>query len=205
MTIEAYYISAGDDDDYPPACGVYFGETEAEAIAKWRDKNDGEEPEQVTRKPQFDCYAPGPVPVEAKFDDGWWFECSHCYHRVTQDGCYDCDEDEPHASICVGESVYCSEKCRQAHDEERQRMRELRSEAEAAVLARFPSATILRAFQGDGGCGCFRTHHENITVEFTVPGAAYKHRPPHYCHGCKKAWANQQDVEAVVAAKADTP
>src|SRR3546814_1082248 len=33
---------------------------------------------QITRKKEFDQYAPGPVPPKALLYDGWWFDCTGC-------------------------------------------------------------------------------------------------------------------------------
>ncbi len=50
------------------------------------------------RAPEFDQYAPGPVPIGALLDAGWWFECAVCCQRVT-------GEDAP--TLADG-GVYCS-------------------------------------------------------------------------------------------------
>jgi hypothetical protein len=47
------------------------------------------------RAPQFDQYAPGPVPRTALLDDGWWFECSNCYRRAEQRDWDDEDDYRP--------------------------------------------------------------------------------------------------------------
>lgn len=37
----------------------------------------------VRRAPHLDVYAPGPVPVSALLEDGWFFECSCCLRRIS--------------------------------------------------------------------------------------------------------------------------
>lgn len=37
----------------------------------------------VRRAPQFDVHSPGPVPVSALLQDGWYFECSNCLRRIS--------------------------------------------------------------------------------------------------------------------------
>jgi hypothetical protein len=50
------------------------------------------------RSAAFDQFAPGPVPSQALWDAGWWFECDGCSSRASDgDG------------TMIGERVYCDE------------------------------------------------------------------------------------------------
>lgn len=39
----------------------------------------------VRRAPEYDAYAPGPVPVSVMLDHGWRFECFECYRMLSLD------------------------------------------------------------------------------------------------------------------------
>jgi len=54
------------------------------------------------RYPEFDSYAPGPVPVEVLLANGWWWPCSRCGKYVYKS--------DPHHIIHKGD-VWCSQEC----------------------------------------------------------------------------------------------
>lgn len=79
-----------------------------------------------SHKPEFDQYAPGPVPCNVLFENGWKFECSQCLHELDSDGCYHCavayyDPPEP---VATDKDVFCSAQCQKdyAHDNEQRRI-----------------------------------------------------------------------------------
>lgn len=89
-----------------------------------------QEVDSCCRSPEFDRYAPGPVPPLVMIDHGWWFECCHCGHHidiyaVDPDG----DELDP---VADGQSVYCSKAHMMAEWAER---RERQARDDAAVEA----------------------------------------------------------------------
>lgn len=63
------------------------------------------------RKPEFDQFAPGPVPPMTLLENGWWFDCHNhaCQRRVSFD-----DSDPPMEPCVTGQRVYCSQECRAA-------------------------------------------------------------------------------------------
>lgn len=73
------------------------------------------EVEHCLRRPQFDQYAPGPVPHAVLIEHGWWFECHHCSRRISEDMQQEAeDEGEEHEHLEVitdGDAVYCSHGC----------------------------------------------------------------------------------------------
>lgn len=146
----------------------------------------------VYRVPKFDLFAPGPVPISALLADGWHFECHHCYHMVTEEGCEDCgdpcsscEEDKEACDACENdgldwvspdpvirddrEAVYCSQECADAADAERLARKERKKECLALcreVLVRYPGAEIGTYWPGiEPGC-------ERIDVK--VPGLKYR-------------------------------
>jgi hypothetical protein len=78
------------------------------------------------RAPEFDAYAPGPVPQRALYDAGWWFECMHCGTRMTDgehhqfrsdDEGNDSDPDD-FGFFERSRAVYCCRGCMAKHDAE---------------------------------------------------------------------------------------
>lgn len=47
---------------------------------------DFEDIESCRRKPEWDRYAPGPVPTAAQIKGGWWVSCCQCERMITEDG-----------------------------------------------------------------------------------------------------------------------
>ncbi|MGC4002839.1 MAG: hypothetical protein QM811_06795 [Pirellulales bacterium] len=58
----------------------------------------------VTRAPEFDKYAPGPVTTQNCIDEGWQYECAGCCGTML---------DNEHAGLIVLDSghVYCGREC----------------------------------------------------------------------------------------------
>lgn len=83
-----------------------------------------EEVDTCTRKPQFDEYAPGPVPPKVLIENGWWFECVHCARTVSEEMASDIEDaglnPENFEIIEAGDTVYCSRGCQSAETRERQ-------------------------------------------------------------------------------------
>lgn len=125
-----------------------------------------EEVESCNRAPQFDQYAPGPVPVKALIEDGWWYGCAGCSQRVDNDSCD--DDDEPLNPVYPenGLSVYCSQDCYDADQKLRAEIRERREAAKAEALEKFPGITI--DYVADGS--------DPAAVMFKVPGGKYNIR-----------------------------
>ena len=53
------------------------------------------------RAPQYDHFAPGPVPRKELLEDGWSWECGACFRRVYEDA----------EVVWVGEEPCCNEAC----------------------------------------------------------------------------------------------
>lgn len=161
-------------DRYEGRGDVVFADSEAEAHRLAEDRDLGDE---VTRAPELDRWAPGPVPRQALLDAGWWFECRSCGHHVMGDGCSDCAEEAEEGAAAPepyvrGETVYCSRACYaddvQERWERRRRARETEAAGREMVGRRWPGATYLRSF---------RTSGERVVHEFTFPGS--KHGAAH--------------------------
>lgn len=89
--------------------------------------------ESCRRSPEFDSYADaGQVPPLVAIQHGWWFECSHCGHKIS-DG-YEGPDGEELQPIADGRDVYCS----QAHmmsewAERRERLARVHASIEACA------------------------------------------------------------------------
>lgn len=100
-----------------------------------------DEVDYCTRSPEFDQYAPGPVPPLVAIKYGWWFECRRCRCQVTE------YTEEP---IAAGDGLYCSPAC------EAQDYADERATAAALVAlievfdSKFAGSTIVHAYSADG-------------------------------------------------------
>jgi hypothetical protein len=175
--IKAYEVRDSDEGN----CVIAFATNSAAARREGADElcTDWESIESCTRKPAYDIYAPGPVPVMELLNDGWWFECSHCGRRVTSDMADDLDDDgldpadfvpEPHGN----HSVFCSANCAAKHYAHRRANEHAKADLLELFDARFPGATVQRVqvygqklepSPPKGGTLC--------SVDFTFPGAQY--------------------------------
>lgn len=136
------------------------------------------EVEHCLRRPQFDQYAPGPVPHAVLIEHGWWFECRHCGRRVTETMQQEAeDEGEEHEHLEVitdGDAVYCSHSCVMEEFVERRAQKA----AQAALIEFFSlmypdcvigSIWVSRApLQGPDRLG-----HAQALLYFKFPGAQH--------------------------------
>lgn len=110
--LKAYQVSDGED-----VTVIRYATSSAAARREGANELDCgfNEVEHCQRKPQFDQYAPGPVPHAVLIEHGWWFECHHCSRRVSDDMQQEAeDEGEEHEHLEVitdGDAVYCSHGC----------------------------------------------------------------------------------------------
>lgn len=75
------YLCTTDD---PEETRVIFAKSNGAAKFPYAREVD-HDPASVTvrRAPHHDVHAPGPVPVSALLEDGWYFECSCCLRRIS--------------------------------------------------------------------------------------------------------------------------
>lgn len=137
--LKAYLV----DCEQENGAQLYFAETanQAKCHAANEEGIDYIEVTSCHRKPEFDQYAPGPVPPKVLIEDGWWFECFGCYRRVDGDEAYDYDEDkELDGPVYRGNAVFCSTECQQSHDIKRAKEKRLDEQDIAATLVKWPKA-----------------------------------------------------------------
>lgn len=149
-----------------------------------------EEVESCKRAPWADQYAPGPVPLHAYLDNGWWFECQHCGVRFDDEGRHgegDDDRDDDFEPVEDGEAHYCSPACKMADwAEKRERSAHICAAIEAASTI-WPMATRIDADKYSNGSGGYE-----YRAQFTLPGIRY---PAHWVPGAKTVSVSQCDVE----------
>lgn len=166
MAAKAYIIRDAEEG----RCVIEFSEHAASARRNGANELglDFTEVESCVRAPWADQYAPGPVPLSAYLDAGWWFECQSCGARFDADerGYGDDDEREDEFSpVEDGQhNYYCSNACMMADWADR-RDREAREHAviEAAAM-RWPQATNIKAYD------YYRTGWMAV---FNLPGIKY--------------------------------
>lgn len=194
--LKAYQVSDGND-----GCCIYFAansatarrEGAAEIGVEWEDID------YCNRKPEFDEYAPGPVPPLVLIDGGWWFECHKCGRSVSESlhGEVECDGLDPadFEIVAEGRTVFCSRACSATHYAERR----ANAAAQVALIelfdAKYPDCTIERVhvygkkLEGpDGPCGGMK-----CSVSFTFPGAKYGAT---YEYGSPDLYVAQGDIDA---------
>lgn len=194
-------------DDYEGHCVIRFATNSATARREGANELDIEwtSVESCQRKPEFDQYAPGPVPAQVLIEHGWWFECWHCGRRVTEDlktEVWDegLDPDEFEV-VTDGRAVYCSHTCQMTEWAERR----ANQAAHAALIelfeAKFPDCTI-KGLHVYGQRLEYRQDKYSgmlCTVRFMFPGAKYGAT---YEYGNPSLYVANGDIDAYHAWRA---
>lgn len=189
-----------DGNDDPEDTMIVFAKSSIEAKRDWSNEH-GDGPKFITgistkRMPQWDAFAPGPVPRLELLYAGWWMECHGCGTKIDQDaigwtiGLDAIDDDlseygpdltkpimepyEPHAG-----AIWCHLGCHERDMRDRRRIKTLERRAcnviKAAVLRRYPGVTIVDR-PGMMDChvyaqktdGRYLVH--SVNVRFEIPG-----------------------------------
>ena len=137
------------------------------------------------RAPWADDLAPGPVsPKDCIELGGFWYECAcGCGRKIDNEGgqhSYDLDGDDgelnPMDPVYVGTGeVFWNQACKDNDDREAQERKDKAARdqagAEAAVLAKWPFATEIKAYRGyDGTAG---GKHDVLYAGFRFPGGQW--------------------------------
>lgn len=103
------------------------------------------------RKPEYDQYAPGPVPTKVLIEDGWWWECFGCSRHVSSEELFDYAADkELDGPVYRGNSVWCSTDCQKRDDEQQAKQKALEQAAVDAALVKWPkSKKVTPYMRGD--------------------------------------------------------
>jgi len=194
-------------DDGEGCCVIQFATNSAAARREGASElnTDWECIESCVRKPEFDAYAPGPVPPLVLIAAGWWFECLHCGRLASKDMAQDMEDDglDP-ADFVLREAgkygVFCSATCEAEHLAEER----LKAAAVNALLevfrAKFPEAEVVGAHV----CGTRLQAREAqggmlASVSFAFPGGKY---PATFEYGSDEVWVSSIDRERFIAWRA---
>lgn len=186
--MKAYEVRDGDEGN----CVIAFATNSATA----RREGGGElglefeEVESCTRAPWADQYAPGPVPLHACLENGWWFECSHCGLRFDEDGRRgDGDRDDECEPVDDGKAHYCSPTCKMEHWAEKRQRTHRQLAAIEAALTHWPMATGVIATECNKP---WPSRGSEMRAQFTLPGVRY---PVSWVPGCESVYVSQCDAE----------
>lgn len=202
--LKAYEVRA-DDFDGGGSVVITFATNNATARREGAAKLDLEwhDIDSCRRAPQFDQYAPGPVPPLVLIEHGWWFECGWCGAKVDADNEQEDDDGNllPYeAPVAIGSTVYCC-AAHAGMDLARKRGNAAAKNALCElVYTRWPEAQIIRVHV----CGDRLDYKDPdqdgwlqggwlTSAEFTLPGLKY---PVTYHWGHPKVWVTQHDLDA---------
>lgn len=195
--LKAYEVR---DDDEGNCCIVFATNNAAARRDGAGELNtDWECIEHCRRAPHFDDYAPGPVPLAALIDAGWWHECSHCGCRFDSDGRRyeeEGERDDEFDPIESGGSNYCSPTCMMEEWAERRARSAMKHAVIEACATHWPGATNIHA---DRYCTSrSNPSHDNTEwrATFHVPGLKYD---VNWTLGEKTVMVSECDVEAFKA------
>ena len=136
--------------------------------------------ESCNRRPQFDQYAPGPVPKTVLIEHGWWFECHHCSRWVSDDMQQEAEDEgegegyEHLEVITDGDSVYCSHSCVMEEFVERRALKAAQSALIEFFAATYPDCSIESVWVSRAPLqGRDRLGHAQALLYFKFPGAQH--------------------------------
>lgn len=173
-------------DDGEGYCCIIFATNSATARREGASElgTDWEGVESCRRAPHLDQYAPGPVSPMTLIEHGWWFECSHCGRRVSDDMAEELEDDGLNPDDFVprpagDRGIYCSANCECADYMEKRGREEAEDALREVFEAKFPGAAIVDVHCYDGPL--LKTaeypHRANThLITFKFPGGKYSAR-----------------------------
>lgn len=196
--LKAYEVHDGDD-----GWCITFATNSATARREGANElnTDWSGVEHCRRRPEFDHYAPGPVPAAAKIDAGWNYECSRCGRTVSSDLLEDVEDEglDPteFAIVTRGNHVYCSHTCVAKELAEKRAKSAAVATLVELVETKFSGSRVLHAHvcghelepsPKGGGLRCF--------ADFTFPGSQQTAR---YVFGDTRCFVAQVDANLFVS------
>lgn len=192
-------------NDYEGHCCIEFATSNAAARRTGAGELniDWEDVEHCRRKPEFDQYAPGPVPMQVLLEHGWWFTCHECDRKVSEDLAQDVEDDgldpDDFAITIEGEAIYCSIACSNKHWLKKRRRVAAHAAFVEVVEARFPGCSVKhihiygdRLEPGFHRNGSYESDAKCI-ARFAFPGGKYL---ASWVFGASTASVSQDDLEA---------
>ena len=169
-----FVIVVEDNDDFLELNSKFLfttRERDARKIAAGEFSTDPDDPSiELRRAPEFDQYAPGPVPPQALLDAGWWITCAECQHHVSEEGCDDCADErgdgEPMPPpVTWGDMVFCSQECMDDYQQARLRDEQWRISMMELAKNTFPGAIVMNVWGLSG-----RPKDPENSVDLKLPG-----------------------------------
>lgn len=134
------------------------------------------------RAPEFDQYAPGPVPPRAQIENGnWWYECMECTEHV---------DDETPEPVYLGQFVFCCKECHAYYERDKRDAVEFEDMACELLAARYPGAVLEHVERVK------RDSRVPLKLDFTFPGSKYSVQ---WISGESTASVHPDDVDAFVS------
>lgn len=194
--LKAYHVSEPDEGYgaivYATNSATARREGANELNIEWEDVDT------CRRAPEFDQFAPGPVPKMAMLASGWWFTCYHCDRKISEDMAEELEDagldSAQFGAVEDATGIYCSSACQMARFHERRDAIDAIDALIELVEARFAGAhvtschvygTRLAPSETGHGMRCF--------AEFTFPGGTY---PARWVFGESVAHVSRCDLEA---------
>ncbi len=190
----------GNDD--PEDTKIIFATSSIAAKREWSSEHwDGKEIAGISasRQPQWDEFAPGPVPALELIDAGWWFECHGCMTRIATDyiGTTERVEDEydpldreygPDLTLPImkpvelkHQRVFCTQACCDKYQIEKRRIKTMKRRAikvlQDAIVRKYPGVTFKDEGHWSPHIYINRSHgyliiHQTV-ISFVCPGMKY--------------------------------
>lgn len=183
--MKAYYVS----EECEGSAVVRFANHAVVARREGANElNDEFEYVSCRRAPEFDQYAPGPIPAQVLLDHGWFFYCGGCGKQIYQDT-------EPRI-IVVKNDAYCSPWCRLRLVERRGRDRADRNLAEHLAKQKFPGVIEPYGFRTSDRKN---VRKQVLQARFRFPGSKY---PATWQVGATPCWIHPDDSDAFDSWKA---
>ncbi|KVN83428.1 hypothetical protein [Burkholderia ubonensis] len=176
--LRAYTVRDGDDG----ATIVFERSSVAARREGANDLNCGfEDVESCKRSPEFDQYAPGPVPPQAQIESGWWFECMECTTYV---------DDMTEEPVYLGQFVFCCKECHAYYERNKRDAADFEDAACELLEARYPGAKLQYVSRVKND------RRVPMRLIFTFPGGKYS---VEWISGDSTAAVYPDDVEAFVS------
>ena len=107
---------------------------------------DFEDIESCRLAPEFDNHAPGPVPIAALIEAGWWYHCGGCSKKVHEDD--ECEDGSPAVPFYPDEgNVYCSRDCYDSAMAERAERKRTHDEMVEQAQAKWPGIRVVGSWE----------------------------------------------------------
>lgn len=144
--------------------------------------------ESCRRAPWADRFADTRVvPAKAWIDNGYWCSCAGCCDRRVDGDAQEEEDDDGNPfelePVFVGDTVYCSQACKDAADADAAARKARKQEVLDAVTAKFPDITNIWA----------NDHENDRCARFSFPGGK---NPVTWRLGEETALVSREDVDA---------